>query len=34
MTVIDAEGDNVAIVGPARLEFKIKDTKLYVPVAS
>ena len=34
MTVRDAEGDNLAIAAPARLEFKITDTKLYVPVVS
>ena len=34
MTVRDAEDDNPAIVAPARLEFKITDTKLYVPVVS
>ena len=34
MTVRYAEGDNLAIVAPARLEFKITDTKLYVPVVS
>ena len=34
MTVRDAWNDNnpPAIVAPTRLEFKIKDTKLYVPV--
>ena len=31
MTVRDAEGDNPATVAPVGLEFKIKDTKLYVP---
>ena len=30
----DAEGDNLATVAPTRLECKITDTKLYVPVAS
>ena len=34
MTVRDAEGDNPAIVAPTGLEFKITDTKLYVPVVS
>ena len=34
MTVRDAEGDNSAIVAPARLEFQITNTKLYVPVVS
>ena len=32
MTTRDAEGDNLAIVAPTGLEFKIRDTKLYVPV--
>ena len=30
----DAEGDNPAIVAPTGLEFKITDTKLYVPVVT
>ena len=34
MTERDAEGDNSAIVAPTGLEFKIPDTKLYVPVAT
>ena len=34
MTVRDAEGDNPAIVASTALEFKITDTKLYVPVVS
>ena len=34
MTVRDAEGDNPAIVAPTGLEFKIADTKLYVPVVT
>ena len=34
MTVRDAEGDDPAIIAPTGLEFKIKDTKLYVPVVS
>ena len=34
MTVRDAEGDNPAIVAPTGLEFKITDTKLYVPVVT
>ena len=32
MTVRDADGDNPAIVAPTGLDFKITDTKLYVPV--
>ena len=32
MTERDAESDNLAIVAPTGLEFKITDTKLYVPV--
>ena len=32
MTERDASGDNPAIVSPTGLEFKITDTKLYVPV--
>ena len=34
MTVRDAEGDNPVIIAPTGLEFKITDTKLYVPVVS
>ena len=34
MTTRHAEGDNPAIVAPTGLEFKITDTKLYVPVVS
>ena len=34
MTVKDAEDDNPAIVTPTGSEFKIPDTKLYVPVVS
>ena len=34
MTVRDAEGDNSSIIAPIGLEFKITDTKLYVPVVS
>ena len=34
MTVRNAEGDNPAIVAPTGLEFKITDTKLYVPVVA
>ena len=34
MTERDGEGDNPAIVAPAGLEFKITDTKLYVPVVT
>ena len=34
MTVTDAEGDNPAIIAPTGLEFKITDTKLYVPFVS
>ena len=34
MTVRDAEGDDPAIIAPTELEFKIIDTKLYVPVVS
>ena len=34
MTERDAEGDNPAIVAPTGLEFKITDTKLYVPVVT
>ena len=34
MTTIDAEGDNPAIFTPTELEFKITDTKLYVPVVN
>ena len=34
MTVRAAQGDNPAIVAPTGLEFKITDTKLYVPVVT
>ena len=34
MTTRDAEGDNPAIVAPTGLEFKITDTKFYVPFAT
>ena len=34
MTRRNAQGDNPAIVPPNRLEFKITDTKLYVPVVT
>ena len=34
MTERDAEGDNPTIVAPTGLEFKITDTKLYVPVVT
>ena len=34
MTTRDAEGDNLAIVSPTGLEFKIRDTKLYAPVVT
>ena len=34
MTRRNAQGNNPAIVPPARLEFQITDTKLYVPVVS
>ena len=34
MTIREAEVDNPAIVAPTGLEFKISDTKLYVPVVS
>ena len=34
MTEKDAEGDNPTIVAPTRLEFKIRDTKLYIPVVT
>ena len=34
MTERDAEGDNSAIVAPTGLEFKVTDTKLYVPVVT
>ena len=30
----DAQGNNAAIIAPTGLEFKITDTKLYVPVVS
>ena len=32
MTVRDAQNNNPAIISPSGLEFKITDTKLYVPV--
>ena len=34
MTTRNPESDNPAIVAPTGLEFKIKDTKLYVPVVT
>ena len=34
VTVKDGEGDNPPIIAPTGLEFKIADTKLYVPVIS
>ena len=34
MTERDVEGDNPAIVAPTGLEFKITDTKVYVPVVT
>ena len=34
MSKRDAEGDNPAIVAPPGLEFKITDTKLYVPAVT
>ena len=34
MTVRDAQGNNPAIVAPVLLEFKITDTKLYIPVVT
>ena len=34
MTTRDAEGDNPAIVAPSGATFKIRDTKLYVPVVT
>ena len=34
MTERDVYGDNPAIVAPTGLEFKIRDTKLYVPVST
>ena len=34
MTTRDAGGDNPAIVTPTGLEFKITDTKSYVPVVN
>ena len=34
MTVRDAQNNNPAIVATTGLEFKITDTKLYVPVVS
>ena len=32
MTTRDAQGSNPAVVAPSAATFKIKDTKLYVPV--
>ena len=34
MTRRKAQGNNPAIVPPAELEFKMTDTKLYVPVVT
>ena len=34
MTERDAQGNNPAIAAPILLEFKITDTKLYIPVVS
>ena len=34
MTTKDAQGNNPAIVAPSDAKFKIKDTKLYVPVVT
>ena len=34
MTTRDAQGNNPAIVPPSGATFKIKDTKLYVPVVT
>ena len=34
MTRRNAQGNNTAFVPPAELEFKITDTKLYVPVVT
>ena len=34
MTTRDAEGDNPAIVAPSGATFEIKETKLYVSVAT
>ena len=34
MTGRDAEDNNLAIIAPTGLEFKITDTKLFVPVVS
>ena len=34
MTIRAAPDDNLAIVAPTELEFKITDTKLYVPVVT
>ena len=34
MKIRDTEGDNPAIIASTRLEFKIADTKLYIPVVS
>ena len=32
MTTRDAQGSNPAVAAPSGATFKIKDTKLYVPV--
>ena len=34
MTRRNVQGDNPAIVAPTELEFKVTDTKLYVPVVT
>ena len=34
ITTTDAQGDNPAIAAPTSAAFKIKDTKLYVPVVT
>ena len=34
MTRRNAQGNNTAIITPRRLEFQIKDTKLYVPIVT
>ena len=34
MTRRNVQGDNPAIVAPTELEFKVADTKLYVPVVT
>ena len=34
MAVRVVQGDNPDIVAPTRLEFKITDTKLYLPIVS